>query len=103
MCSHANFSTPDGEDVALGACLREHGVYPHNTQDSSGAERFMVLRLDAVINRSTPLPAWYRKLSLNQKIGPGCCSSEAVAFHYVSVEDMTTKELIFLDGTWKWA
>ena len=32
---------PGAEDVALALCLREHGVYPHDTKDANGAERFI--------------------------------------------------------------
>lgn len=91
----------DAEDVALALCLRELGVYPHNTRDQSGGERFMVLNPESMLSTAT-LPDWYMQMSLNEEKGQDCCSAEAVAFHYTTLEQLTRRTLIRANGEWSW-
>lgn len=93
---------PDAEDVALALCLRDLGVYPHNTRDQTGAERFMVLNPEAMLSSAASLPGWYVQMSLNKVKGHGCCSAEAVAFHYTALEQLTDKTLVCEEGEWLW-
>lgn len=105
-CSRKYFAShKQAEDVALAHCLKEVGIYPQNTRDASGAERFMVLNSHDMYSEGEnhdQLPRWYMKRSLNTKKGSGCCSAEAIAFHYVSAEDLAEKIPVFKDGKWSW-
>ena len=105
-CSRKYFAShKQAEDVALAHCLKEVGIYPQNTRDASGAERFMVLNSHDMYSEGENhdrLPRWYMKRSLNTKKGSGCCSAEAIAFHYVSAEDLAEKIPVFKDGKWSW-
>ena len=102
-CSRKDFAShKQAEDVALAHCLKEVGIYPQNTRDASGAERFMVFNPQKMYSGDDPLPRWYMKRSLNTKRGAGCCSAEAIAFHYVSAEELAEKTPVFKDGVWSW-
>jgi len=104
LCSYNQFRLlKQAEDVALAQCLRTLGVYPHATWDKTGAERFMVLSPDTMRlgGEDGELPYWYKQFSMNIKKGPGCCSAEAVAFHYVTVTELQ-RNLAFHNSTWTW-
>lgn len=101
-CSRKNFvSHKQAEDVALAHCLKEVGIYPQNTRDTSGAERFMVLNPREMYNTHA-LPQWYIDLSFNKQTGADCCSTEAIAFHYISTDELAQKMLVLKEGVWSW-
>lgn len=93
---------PDAEDVALALCLRQLGLYPQDTRDINGAERFMVLNPDAMAESAAPLPDWYLQMSINKKRGKSCCSPNAIAFHYATLKQLTHEEPVHADGEWIW-
>ena len=62
----------------------------------------MVLNSHEMYGEGDPLPRWYMKRSLNMKKGSGCCSDEAIAFHYVSAEELVEKIPVFKDREWSW-
>ena len=100
-CAREMFHRLSAEDVALGRCLAELGIQPQVTQDDSGAERFMVFSPDFMLNgQNGKLPPWYISFSANKILGKGCCSEEAIAFHYVRPENQG-RRLIFQKGIWQ--
>ena len=101
-CARGKFTATKAEDVALALCLRDVGVYPHNSRDASGAERFMVFSPQRMRAGSEGLPRWYVKRSLNAQQGPGCCSDEAISFHYVSTDELARARLVRARGAWSW-
>jgi len=104
FCAFKQFrSHRQAEDLALSRCLKTLGVHPHGTQDDTGAERFMVLSPDVMRlgGSNSGFPKWYLRYSANTKLGPGCCSTEAIAFHYVSLAELSLR-LIFANDTWLW-
>uniref|UniRef100_A0A7S0KEI9 Hexosyltransferase n=1 Tax=Ostreococcus mediterraneus TaxID=1486918 RepID=A0A7S0KEI9_9CHLO len=103
-CSRNEFAAhKQAEDVALAHCMGDVGIYPANTCDESGAERFMVLSPQQMHSEAnSSLPSWYMGMSHNKKRGVGCCSMEAIAFHYVSTEELANKTLVFRRGEWSW-
>lgn len=104
LCSFTYFRSIQAEDVALAVCLKDLGILPHDTRDGSGAERFMVLSPHTMQYGETSgkLPKWYLHFSQNKIMGKGCCSADAIAFHYVSLSEMRFKELVFSEGVWAW-
>ena len=102
-CSKVTFFANDAEDVALASCLRDFGVYPMNTRDESGAERFMVLHPKTMAQKNSSLPSWYLDMSFNKKSGETCCSEEAITFHYVTLEEQRNGVLEYTSGLWQFA
>ena len=104
-CSFEKFrETHQAEDLALAICLRQLGIRPHDTRDSSGAERFMVFSPDVmrVGDEYGQLPSWYYNFSQNKLVGKGCCSESAIAFHYTTTEQLQTQTLVLRDAEWFW-
>lgn len=74
------------EDTMVAKVFRKLGVYPYETKDENGSERYMPFlpghhysyRLPA-----NPQDDWYAKYSINIKQGAEHCSPRSVAFHYV--------------------
>ena len=73
------------EDVNLGFCLRNIGIYPGETRDSSGRQRFLVfspwvhLMVGAVDSKN-----WIRRYDKFGYVEGGqCCSDTAILLHYV--------------------
>jgi hypothetical protein len=99
LCTREDFLRETAEDVALAKCLHSLHILPRETRDVRGAERFM--SFDPTFMSHGPLPRWYKTFSQNKIIGKGCCSSEAIAFHYVSPENQS-RNLVFRDGYWSW-
>ena len=100
-CSKVAFFSNSAEDVALATCMRDLGVYPINTRDKSGAERFMVLNPNTLANTNTTLPSWYTQMSFNKKSGEACCSEEAITFHFVTLEQQRDGVLEYISGLWQ--
>ena len=100
-CSHTVFTSLFAEDVAMGRCLNDLGIFPQATRDENGAERFMVFnpkRMSVV----TPLPDWYVNMSYNTLSGDSCCSPGAISFHHVTIEEMLHMKPAYTDGRWAW-
>ena len=84
------------EDLALGSCLNEIGIYPHNTRDRYGRERFMVFSPEFMQRGlNGTLPQWYLQFSFNTEIGRNCCSDSAISFHQVHHSDVVAQVDIF--------
>ena len=90
------------EDVAMGECLSDLGVYPHNTRDDTGAERFMVMNPKVMSDATRPLPKWYIDMSFNKEAGESCCSETAAAFHYTSLDEQIDFFPERKNGLWHW-
>jgi hypothetical protein len=102
-CTKAAFlNQKQAEDVAMGNCMGDLGVYPHNTRDDIGAERFMVMNPKVISNITRPLPTWYIDMSFNKKAGELCCSEKAAAFHYTSLDEQLYSLPEQKNGLWQW-
>jgi len=101
-CASSTFTSEVAEDVALAKCLQSLGIYPHDTRDEDGAERFMVFNPNSLRLASSPFPEWYTNFTFNDVQGPGCCSSEAIAFHMVSSDELLCQVPVFDEGEWSW-
>jgi len=79
------------EDTMVAKVFREFGVYPYETKDENGGERYMPFmpghhwgyRIPSVRKDD-----WYATYSINIKEGPEHCSPRSVAFHYVKDDAM---------------
>lgn len=101
-CMKADFDAfGPAEDLALSTCLKHLGIFPQYTRDEDGRERFMVFNPES-LHSDQELPGWYKTFSFNTFVGPGCCSDEAIAFHYTSVDQLSDKEPLFSHGEWTW-
>jgi glycoprotein-N-acetylgalactosamine 3-beta-galactosyltransferase len=80
------------EDTMVAKELRKFDVYPYDTKDDKGGERYMPFqpghhygyRLPADIEKSSD---WYAHYSIDIKQGPDHCAENSVAFHYIK-DDM---------------
>jgi glycoprotein-N-acetylgalactosamine 3-beta-galactosyltransferase len=80
------------EDTMIARVLRQgFGVYPYETKDETGGERYMPFmpghhygyRMPA-----DPSQDWYARYSINIKTGLDHCAARSVAFHYVKGTSM---------------
>jgi glycoprotein-N-acetylgalactosamine 3-beta-galactosyltransferase len=84
-------ATTFSEDTIVGRTLRNFGIYPYETKDEFGGERYMPFtpghhygyRLPQDPNKD-----WYARYSINIKEGIDHCSARSVAFHYIKDEVM---------------
>eukprot|EP00656_Telonema_subtile_P049039 TRINITY_DN6015_c0_g1_i1.p1 TRINITY_DN6015_c0_g1~~TRINITY_DN6015_c0_g1_i1.p1 ORF type:complete len:551 (-),score=79.34 TRINITY_DN6015_c0_g1_i1:117-1769(-) len=68
------------EDVYVAEQLQMLGVWPVDTRDSCGAERFMPFP-PAYSMQAIKVRLWYQRYTYNQEAGMGCCSTEPVSYH----------------------
>ena len=79
------------EDVMVARILRHYGVYPYETKEESGGERY--LPFSPGYHYSYRMPAaghyqdWYAQYSIDIKEGLDHCAARSVAFHYIK-DDM---------------
>ena len=79
------------EDIELGQCLDNVGVYAGDSRDHFGGERFHPFTPEDHL-----IPGWIKHnhdwfyiLNFYPRIeGPGCCSDSVISFHYISPNTM---------------
>ena len=75
------------EDVGINFCMGNLGVYPHNTRDELGRERFHLRSPEALYNvDGSDKSSWLAKVHRDVggiKGGLDCCSPASVTFHHV--------------------
>uniref|UniRef100_A0A7R9WZP1 Hexosyltransferase n=2 Tax=Craspedostauros australis TaxID=1486917 RepID=A0A7R9WZP1_9STRA len=81
------------EDTMVARVLRKFDIYPYNTQDEEGSERYMPFLPGHHLNYRLPKDMsktkdWYAKYSIDIREGKEHCSKRSVAFHYVKDEMM---------------
>lgn len=74
------------EDLMIARTFRLFGVYPYDTQDGTGGERFMVTTPGH--HYESQFPAWYHKQSIDIQHGKDHCAERSISFHYVPVDLM---------------
>lgn len=81
------------EDTMVAELLRKMSVFPYDTKDEAGGERYMPF--DPANHLAYRLPKdpskgdWYSKYSIDIKEGYDHCAPESVAFHYIKGDLMT--------------
>lgn len=79
------------EDTMVARVLRQYGIYPYETKDEYGGERYMPFTPAHHYGYRIPQDKasdWYAKYSINIKEGADHCSARSVAFHYVKSDMM---------------
>ncbi len=75
------------EDVGINFCMGNIGVYPYNTRDEFGRERFHLRSPEALYNvDGNDKSAWLYKVHRDVggiKGGADCCSPASITFHHV--------------------
>lgn len=75
------------EDVGINFCMGNIGVYPYNTRDELGRERFHLRSPEALFNvDGNDKSAWLYKVHRDVggiKGGADCCSPASITFHHV--------------------
>jgi glycoprotein-N-acetylgalactosamine 3-beta-galactosyltransferase len=75
------------EDTMIARVLRQgFGVYPYETKDEAGGERYMPFMPGHHYGYRMPADKtqdWYARYSINIKMGLDHCAARSVAFHYV--------------------
>ena len=80
------------EDVNTAHCLEQWGVFPYDTRDHFGRERFLPFtpghHYFYRINKQNP--DWYVKYTENFQLKEGdeCCSRDAISYHYIKGDMM---------------
>mmetsp|Transcript_3485 Transcript_3485/g.7914 ORF Transcript_3485/g.7914 Transcript_3485/m.7914 type:complete len:884 (-) Transcript_3485:35-2686(-) len=79
------------EDTMVARVFRKMGVYPYDTKDDHGGERYMPFMPGhhwSYHLPKDPSKDWYAKYSIDIKEGPEHSSPQSIAFHYVKGDDM---------------
>ncbi|XP_068151030.1 glycoprotein-N-acetylgalactosamine 3-beta-galactosyltransferase 1-like isoform X2 [Drosophila tropicalis] len=78
------------EDIEIGKCLENVKVLAGDSRDSSGRGRFFpFLPIDHLIPSLINKQLWYEQYIFHKTDeGLGCCSDNAISFHYVSPNQM---------------
>ena len=79
------------EDTMIARVFRNFGVYPYETKDEAGGERYMPFLPGHHYGYRIPKDPnedWYAKYSIDIKEGPEHCSPRSIAFHYVKDNGM---------------
>ena len=86
--------TSSAEDVYIARTFRELGIYPYETKDAYGGERYgprtpgFLYRWRPTKNPQDGPWYWYTKFSIDPKFGLDHCAKYSVAFHYIKGDDM---------------
>jgi len=90
------------EDVMVAECFREYGVYPYETKDEFGGERYMPFSPGTHYEYKPPGPnerGWYNQYSIGKiKEGLDHCSKDSIAFHYIGPELMRRMHAILYNN-----
>jgi glycoprotein-N-acetylgalactosamine 3-beta-galactosyltransferase len=79
------------EDTMVARVLRNYGIFPYETKDETGGERYMPFMPGHHYGYRIPEnheSDWYAKYSINIKEGIDHCAARSVAFHYVKDDAM---------------
>eukprot|EP00658_Telonema_sp_P-2_P004771 TRINITY_DN11779_c0_g1_i1.p1 TRINITY_DN11779_c0_g1~~TRINITY_DN11779_c0_g1_i1.p1 ORF type:complete len:434 (-),score=76.12 TRINITY_DN11779_c0_g1_i1:277-1578(-) len=68
------------EDLIIADELRALGVWPVDTRDECGGERFHPFQ-PRFMTAGAALKQWYQRYSYNLETGMGCCSTEPISYH----------------------
>jgi glycoprotein-N-acetylgalactosamine 3-beta-galactosyltransferase len=80
------------EDTMIAHVFRNFGIYPYETKDETGGERYMPFMPGHHYGYRMPedhSKDWYARYSINIKEGVDHCAARSIAFHYIKSEAMT--------------
>jgi glycoprotein-N-acetylgalactosamine 3-beta-galactosyltransferase len=80
------------EDVKVAETFQRLNVYPYDTKDENGGERYMPLSPGSHLTYRMPKPGtrgyWISRYSIDIKEGLEHCSPYSISFHYIRGEEM---------------
>jgi glycoprotein-N-acetylgalactosamine 3-beta-galactosyltransferase len=80
------------EDTMIAHIFRNFGIFPYETKDEAGGERYMPFMPGHHYGYRMPedhSKDWYARYSINIKEGVDHCAARSIAFHYIKGEAMT--------------
>mmetsp|Transcript_22099 Transcript_22099/g.50986 ORF Transcript_22099/g.50986 Transcript_22099/m.50986 type:complete len:248 (+) Transcript_22099:518-1261(+) len=88
--NHVQHTRTRAEDVMVARVLRAEGIYPYETKDEAGGERYNPFLPGHHLAYSMPDPwnDWYARYSIDIKFGLDHCAARSVAFHYAKGDMM---------------
>ncbi len=95
---HETTARTSTEDVMVATLFRRFGIFPYDTKDETGGERYMHLSpgFHHDFNKSAPGNMyWYARYSIDIKNGLDHCAARSVAFHYIKGDEQKRLFAIF--------
>ena len=94
------------EDVNTAHCLEQWGVFPYDTRDDFGRERFLPFSPGHhyLYRINKEHPDWYTKYTehFQLKEGEECCSRDAVSYHYIKGDMMLRMHALLYGYCRRW-
>jgi glycoprotein-N-acetylgalactosamine 3-beta-galactosyltransferase len=76
------------DDMMVARVLGQMGVYPYETKDAHGSERFMPFHPDSHYKyRKQTNKNWYDQYTIDAKEGLDHCSKYSISFHNIKLQD----------------
>ncbi|KAJ1347342.1 hypothetical protein KIN20_002378 [Parelaphostrongylus tenuis] len=79
------------EDVGIGRCLESVGIFPHDTRNSRGQNRFNALAPNEVFHASKNDPKW---MFFDEKKGYEAFASDFISFHHLSPDEIRLFDIL---------
>jgi glycoprotein-N-acetylgalactosamine 3-beta-galactosyltransferase len=79
------------EDLLVARIFRQLDVYPYDTKDETGGERYMHHSPGAMYlyqQPQEPTDYWYHKFAIDIKYGLDHCAARSVSFHYIRGDEL---------------
>jgi len=78
------------EDVLIAWVFRRMGIYPYETKDATGAERYNPLSPGRHYRyrKSSNYTDWYKRFGIDIQYGLNHSATHSVAFHYIKHDEM---------------
>ncbi|KHJ90175.1 N-acetyllactosaminide 3-alpha-galactosyltransferase, partial [Oesophagostomum dentatum] len=79
------------EDVGIGRCLASVGIFPHDTRNSRGQNRFNTYTPSDVFHAKMYHPNW---TYFKEKKGYEAFASDVISFHHLTPDEMRTFDIL---------
>ncbi|WKY10568.1 hypothetical protein Q1695_002716 [Nippostrongylus brasiliensis] len=79
------------EDVGIGRCLANVGIYPHDTRNSRGQNRFNTYTPNDVFHATKNDPAW---TFYKEKTGYDAFANDFISFHHLTPDEIRLFDIL---------